>query len=212
MNKESNTRLTINAYNKNAARYTEKFDNYETYRNKIINFQRKYIPKGASILDLGCGPGNNINTILNQDDSCSFEGVDLSEEFIALARNRFPQFTFRLQNICNLDLQTKYDTVIASFCIVHLSDSEVVDFIEKLEKLLVDNGCLYLSYMNGDKSGLETTSFSKEKLFFNYYHDEFIIGLLEKNGISVLETVKENYVEQDGSVTVDTFIYAKRKK
>jgi hypothetical protein len=64
--------------------------------------------------------------------------------------------------------------------------------------------------MNGEKSGFETTSFSKEEMFFNYYSDEFIIDILSRHNINVLEITKEEYVEPDGSITVDTFIYAKK--
>ena len=204
----SNTLQTIAAYDKNAWNYTEKFDNYETYQNRIRDFQRKYIPMGAHILDLGCGPGNNIRTILDQDGSCLFDGIDLSREFIQIARQRFPQFNFKQQNICNLDLQTQYDVVLASFCIVHLTDNETRTFIQNLPKIIRNTGFLYLSYMNGESSGFETTSFSKDEIFFNYYRDEFILEQLDQAGFSVLEIGKENYAESDGSTTIDTFIYA----
>ena len=92
--KSSHTRKTINAYNTNAEKYAEKFTYYETYINKISEFQYKYIADGAHILDLGCGPGNNIKTILDQNASCNFTGVDLSEQFIKIAGNKYPQFRF----------------------------------------------------------------------------------------------------------------------
>ncbi len=204
----SNTVQTIAAYDKNALKYSEKFDNYEIYQKRIRDFQRKYIPTGAHILDLGCGPGNNIRTILEQDDTCLFHGIDLSTKFIQIARQRFPQFNFQLQNICNLDLQRQYDVVLASFCIVHLTDNETRTFIQNLPKIIRNTGFLYLSYMNGENSGFETTSFSKDEIFFNYYRDEFILDQLEQAGFSVLEIGKEEYAESDGSTTIDTFIYA----
>lgn len=40
---KSNTEYTIDAYNKNANTYTEKFDDYPTYKDKIIDFKDKYI-------------------------------------------------------------------------------------------------------------------------------------------------------------------------
>jgi len=204
----SNTRQTIAAYDKSAHNYAEKFDNYTTYQNRMREFQRKHIPTGAHILDLGCGPGNNIRTILEQDHTCIFDGIDLSVEFINIAKKRFPQFNFHLQNICNLNLRSIYDVVIASFCIVHLTDDETTYFIQSLSKIIRDRGSLYLSYMNGEKSGFETTSFSKDEIFFNYYQDEFILSQLDQAGFSILEVFKEEYAESDGSTTIDTFIYA----
>lgn len=211
--KSSNTIRTIDAYNKNAKTYANKFDNYEVYQKKISDFHLKYVAKGAHILDLGCGPGNNIRTILEIDSTCSFTGIDLSKEFIKIAKQRFPQFGFLQRNICELEIESTYDVVLASFCIVHLTNEETTDFIRSLSSIIAKNGFLYLSYMsamNGEKSGFESTSFSKEEIFFNYYQDQFIVDLLRKNGISVLEIGKEEYLETDGSKTIDTFIYGKR--
>ena len=210
--KNSHTEQTIDTYNKNADKYADKFDNYKIYQNRISDFQQKYIEKGAHILDLGCGPGNNIKTILKLDNTCSFQGVDLSKEFIKIVKQRFPQFSFIQQDICNLDLKENYNVVIASFCIVHLSDHETIDFIKSLSNIIADDGYLYLSYMNGENSGFESTSFSKEDVFFNYYQDQFIVDLLSQNNIDVLEVGKEEYIEPDGSKTIDTFIYAKKNK
>lgn len=208
---KSNTLQTIAAYDKNAVKYAEKFDNYEIYQNKIRDFQRKHVARRSHILDLGCGPGNNIATMLNQDATCIFEGIDLSREFINIAQQRFPNFIFHLKNICDFDLESAYDVVLASFCIVHLTDTEAANFIKKLPTLIRNDGYLYLSYMNGERSGFESTSFSKEKIFFNYYRDEFILEHLAHAGISALEISKEEYAEPDGSTTVDTFIFAKKE-
>ena len=201
---------TVNAYDNNAAGYAAKFDNYEVYQRRIADFHNKYIPKGATILDLGCGPANNIKTLVNLDDTLTFTGVDLSGEFIRLAQQRFPQFTFLHQDICHLHLTRTYQIALASFCIVHLEDNETENFLRTISELLEDNGYLYLSYMNGDTRGFESTSFSKDKIFFNYYRDEKIIKLLNTSNISVLEIGKEDYTEGDGSITTDTFIYAQK--
>ncbi|BBO86185.1 SAM-dependent methyltransferase [Desulfosarcina ovata subsp. sediminis] len=208
--KTSHTRKTIKAYNKNAEKYAEKFTHYETYINKMSEFQSKYIAHGANILDLGCGPGNNIKTILEQNASCNFIGVDLSEQFIKIAGNKYPQFAFIQEDIRKIDLKAKYDVVLASFCIVHLSNKETEELLTKISDLLKDDGYLYLSYMNGERQGFETTSFSNEEIFFNYYQDQYIIEILKLNNLRAVEISKEEYVEANGSITSDTFIYAKR--
>lgn len=206
----SNSLQTISAYDKNSEKYADKFDNYEIYQRRITDFQQKYIKKGSHILDLGCGPANNIRTILEQDQTCSFDGIDLSEKFIQIAKQRFPQFTFLQQDLCNLNLESQYAVVIASFCIVHLTNEETAKVFKNLGKLMTSNGYLYLSYMNGASSGFESTSFSKEEIFFNYYQDQFITQLLTENNLEIVEIGKEEYVESDGSITVDSFVYAKK--
>lgn len=202
------TEKTIEAYDKHAAKYAEKFDSYAIYQEKITTFQQRYIPGSAHILDLGCGPGNNIQTILSNDSTCTFTGVDLSSSFLQIAKQRFAKFEFIQEDIRELTLEKRYDVILASFCIVHLIGKETEAFLRSVSHLLNRGGVLYLSYMNGDDSGFESTSFSEDPLFFKYYDDQFIIDRLQDNGIEIMEILKEDYHEQDGTITTDTFIYA----
>jgi len=209
---DTRIRRTIDAYNNSARKYAEKFDNYPTYQNKMADFCRQYIPGGARILDLGCGPGNNIKTMLENDDTCRSTGVDLSAEFITIARERFPQLDFRQQDIRQLSGPAQYEAVIASFCIVHLANAEVPDFFQTVSGLLATGGCLYLSYMNGNGCRFETTSFSRQEIFFNFYDDAYITAQLACNNLDILEINKAEYPEPDGSFTTDTFVYARKKR
>jgi 2-polyprenyl-3-methyl-5-hydroxy-6-metoxy-1,4-benzoquinol methylase len=49
----------------------------------------KALPRGSSILDLGCGHGVPISQVLI-DDGFSLYGVDASAKMIAAFRGRFP--------------------------------------------------------------------------------------------------------------------------
>ena len=89
-------------------------------------------------------------------------------------------------------------------------DAELSEQFIKLEKLIMNGGYLCLSYMNGKNSGFESTSFSKDEISFKYYYHDVMVDLLNQAGLTVLETCKEDYVEQDCSITTDTFIYAQK--
>lgn len=204
----SKTAKTISAYNKNARKYNAKFEDFLTYKTKIIEFQDQFIQKGARILDLGCGPGNNITTIKSLDDSCQFTGIDLSDDLLDIARNIHPSCTFTNQNICKLEAVKQYDTILASFCIVHLDNEETENLVRFITKSLSEGGSLYLSFMEGTTSGFETTSFSNEEIYFNYYQLGSVLRMLEKNVLTPKVVSKEDYLEQDGSTTSDVFIYA----
>ena len=204
----SRTEQTIKAYNLNAKKYDAKFTDYSVYKNTILDFQKKHIPKEATLLDLGCGPGQNIKTIMGYDQSIRATGIDLSEEFVKIARQHNPTATFAQANICELKAERKYDVILASFCIVHLNNEETENLIRFIADSLVANGTLYLSFMEGAGSGFETTSFSDEEIFFNYYNRIDIEHLLKTNGLNVVELQTEDYPEPDGSVTTDVFVYA----
>ncbi len=208
--KYSNTDITIHAYNRNADKYANKFTNFESYKEKILLFQKNYIPRHSYILDIGCGPGNNAKILLEQDESHKITGIDLSAEMINIAKDIAPQCKFKVQDIREINPDQKYDAIIASFCIVHLSDNETNTLIPKISKMLKENGSLYLSYMEGNKSGFETTSFSDDDIYFNYFKRDDIIKLLSENSIETIEITSGSYQEQDGSITEDVFIFARK--
>ena len=211
MSNLSKTEITIHAYNKNANKYTAKFKDFPAYKNKIISFQKEHIPKGANILDLGCGPGHNIETILERDNTCNITGIDLSAELINIAKKKHPYCNFLHHDIRLITSNTKYDVVIASFCIVHLSKTETAALISVISDILPKNGSLYLSFMEGDYSNFESTSFTKNQIFFTYYPAADIIEILNGCGITLYQLEKEDYREQDGSITTDIFIFARKK-
>jgi cyclopropane fatty-acyl-phospholipid synthase-like methyltransferase len=105
-----------------------------------------------------------------------------------------------------------YDAVIASFCLPHLTNEEYENLIENISKILREGGLLYLSCMEGSKSGFETTSFSSNDcVFFNYYSEEFIQRVLCKNGLKIIELQRDIYPESDGSKTIDMFFFAQKQ-
>ncbi|MGB3221460.1 MAG: class I SAM-dependent methyltransferase [Desulforhopalus sp.] len=208
----SKTEQTIKAYNKNAEKYDLKFKDFSTYKKKIIEFQDQFVSEGARILDLGCGPGNNITTIKSLDGSCQFTGIDLSEELLGIAKKIHPTCTFINQNICDLKLLDlgQYDNVIASFCIVHLDNDQTDNLLKSIAESLVEGGSLYLSFMAGKTSGFESTSFSDEEIYFNYYQIDSVLEMLEENALQAKVVSVEDYLEQDGSITSDIFVFARK--
>jgi ubiquinone/menaquinone biosynthesis C-methylase UbiE len=201
--------ITIDAYNKHAAKYFAKFAEFEPYRQKMTLFQKTHIRKDAQILDLGCGPGNNARFLLELDGTYKITGVDLSAEMINLAREQAPGCQFLVQDIRDIRPGRTYDTVVASFCIVHLTDDEATELLRTVSLLLKENGTLYLSFMEGKNPGIETTSFSIDGMFFNYFQRGQIREMLSRFSIEVIETLTEAYEETDGSFTEDVFIFAR---
>ena len=207
------TERTIETYNLHADSYEKKFMDFASYTKRIKAFC-DILPPGANVLDVGCGPGNVAKQLLASNQEFKILGIDLSSEMINHARANVisPQVEFRVEDIRNMGLEgSTYDAVIASFCLPHLTNEEAEKLIQDISKVLHEGGILYLSCMEGTKSGFETTSFSSnDSIFFNYYSEEFIQKVLRKNGLKITELQRDVYLECDGSKTIDMFFMAKK--
>lgn len=205
------TKKIIASYNKNAKKFEDKFLNFEPYREKILLFQKKCLTKNKiKILDVGCGPGHHTAYLYSLNNSYQITGVDLSDKMVELARKNARNCHFIKGDIRNLDNNIKYDAVIASFCIVHLSNNELIDFISKLNRLLNKNGYLYLSFIEGNKVGLIKPDFLDDKIYFNFFERVDIIKLLTQNFFKITDLLEYDYLEENGSASKEIFIFAQK--
>ncbi|MDR3540447.1 MAG: class I SAM-dependent methyltransferase [Desulfosporosinus sp.] len=207
------TNKTIETYNLHASDFELKFMDFESYNNKVKDFC-KMIKSQARVLDIGCGPGNVAKILAESEKKFEVLGIDLSSEMIKRASVNVisPRVHFLVCDIRSMGLERKeYDAVIASFCLPHLTNNEAAKLIKDVSLVLVKGGFLYLSCMEGSKSGFETTSFSpNEVVFFNYYSEEFIQRELTKNNLRTIKLQREIYNESDGSETTDMFFFIEK--
>ena len=206
--------ITIDTYNRQAANAARKFYELtgELYRRPLLGF-RDLLSPGAHILDVGCGPGNVEALLLEDERAYQITGIDLSSELLNIARVRTPSVQYVLGDIRKLPLSMNaYDAVIASFCLPHLTDDEAMKLLADIAQLLKPGGLFYLSTMAGEGSTCEAASFSQgDMLFYNFYSEDLLREALARNGLEVLQVLQQDYPELDGSVTVDLFIYARKR-
>jgi len=201
---------TITAYDRNCVEFENKFMEYPPYIQQIREFINLLKP-GIEVLDLGCGPGNVSRQLLLSGKEFIIKGIDLSEEMIKLARENVPCGDFSCQDIREISFKAQtFDVIFLSFCIVHLTDMELVLLIQKVSNYLRKEGKLYLSFMDGKKDGFERTSFSEDEIYFYYHSSDSVEKLLKANNLSIINLTKQDYPENGGSITTDIFIFAEK--
>ena len=80
--------------------------------------------KGKTILDLGCGIGENCR-LLAEKGAASVLGIDASEKMLSIARreNKFPNVEYRLLDMESIDLiPSRFDLVVSSLAIHYVED------------------------------------------------------------------------------------------
>ena len=123
---------------------TYPFAGHKAILNEIYN--RVLSCPGKRVLDIGFGTGTLTAKLYEQ--GCRIWGQDFSGKMIELAKNKMPEaelyqgdFSHGLVN----DLkQLRYDAIIATYSLHHLTDHQKIRFLEELLPLLNEGGCIYI--------------------------------------------------------------------
>lgn len=100
----------------------------------------KELPKGAKILELGCGAGvPSTQTLITHGFDVT--GVDISEGQIALAREHVPEATLIQSDMMALEFPAaSFDAVVGFYSIFHLPRDEQSVMIERIQAWLTKGG------------------------------------------------------------------------
>lgn len=136
--------LWANEYDK-TVHLSEEADEYPFagYKN-VLNTIYKRIKTGNAkkVLDIGFGTGILAKKLY--DEGVEIFGVDFSPEMIKLAKEKMPNaalYQYDFSKGLPIELsEMKFDSIICTYAIHHLSDSAKVDFIKKLQNRLTPNG------------------------------------------------------------------------
>lgn len=149
------------------------FAGYKRLLNEIYN--RVLSSSCKNILDIGFGTGTLTTKLYEQ--GCNIFGQDFSERMLTLAKEKMPEaHLFRGDFSEGLVLplkQQKYDAIIATYSLHHLTDEQKVSFINDLIPLLNDGGCIYIGDVafdnreNLEKSRAEAgNAWDDEEIYF----------------------------------------------
>lgn len=123
---------------------TYPFAGYKAILNTIYN--RVLNASARTVLDIGFGTGTLTSKLY--ENGCVIYGQDFSERMIVLAQEKMPNATLFQGDFSNGLVkslkQNKYDAIVATYSLHHLTDSQKVTFIEGLLELLNEGGCIYI--------------------------------------------------------------------
>lgn len=134
--------------------------------------------KGKNILDIGFGTGTL--TVKLYEQGCHIWGQDFSEKMIELAKSKMPEANLYQgdfsQGLAEELKQNRYDAIIATYSLHHLTDEQKVGFIKSIVPLLKDGGCIYI----GDVAFDSHTEMEKSKaLIGDKWDDEEIYFMVD---------------------------------
>ena len=123
---------------------TYPFAGYKAILNEIYN--RVLSAFAKTVLDIGFGTGTLTSKLYEQ--GCEIYGQDFSDRMIALAQEKMPDARLFQGDFSNglvePLMRQKYDAIIATYSLHHLTDAQKVTFLENLLSLLHEGGCIYI--------------------------------------------------------------------
>jgi SAM-dependent methyltransferase len=105
-----------------------RFKDYQKEADKIISLLSEIHSKAKSILDVACGSAEHDRYLSNHYE---VDGIDLNEDFIAIAKKKNPKGHYFCADMIDFDLNSRYDSILCLF-----SSIGYVKTIENVEKTL----------------------------------------------------------------------------
>ena len=117
------------------ARYYDKiysFKDYEAEVKRLLPIIREHLrSKGDRLLDVACGTGHHIEYL---KDHFNVEGLDISEEFLEIARERNPEIPFHAGDMIDFALDRRFDVLTCLF--------SSIGYVKTVENLTRAIGCM----------------------------------------------------------------------
>lgn len=201
----------IETWNKIASLYEDTFMDLDIYNDTYSFFCNAINNDNAKLLEIGCGPGNITKYLLSKHSNFNIDGTDISINMIELAKKNNPQANFNVMDAKEINkITTKYDGVICGFCLPYLSESESDKLISDSYNLLVDNGIIYLSFVEGESSKSGIVSSGGNNIYFYYHNLENLSTQLINNRFNILKTFKIKYAKSKEVSEVHVIIIAQK--
>lgn len=132
-------------------------------------FQRMGLDvRGKDVLEIGCGNGHGAS-LLNQGSPRSYVGLDVMEEQIAKARQRYPAYQFLVQDAADLSQfgEASQDVVIIFGVLHHIPEWRKV--IDEVRRVLKPGGNFFVE----EPRGVDLRVFD---FFFRWGHPDSDFG------------------------------------
>jgi cyclopropane fatty-acyl-phospholipid synthase-like methyltransferase len=139
------------------------------------------MPRGGSVLDLGCGAGVWARMFL--DRGFRVTGVDASSEMLELARSRCPEAELIHADMTGVDLSGRFDGIVAWDSAFHLPRRLHAALYRSFHQWLEPGGTLLLSV--GGSGGEFTAPMLGETFFYGAFEPEEAERMLREAGFTV---------------------------
>ena len=156
---------TLAVYNKQVDDYVAMMWDYAA-KDPLIQTFIKACPKGAHVLDLGCGPGGYA--VIMAEAGLQVDAIDASEEMVAHAA-QIEGVNARVGRFEDVTDEDIYDAIWASFSLLHAPRAAFPGHLAQLRRALKAGGVFFIGMKLGvggkrDELGRHYEYYSQQEL------------------------------------------------
>lgn len=144
----------------------------------LIKHLNNYLPDGSTVLELGSGPGKDIELL---SEHYVVTGSDYSQEFLERLKTIFPDKTLLYLNAADLITDLTFDGIYSNKVLHHLKNNELKQSLQKQYELLNEGGVICHSFWNGqgeeDYNGMYVNNHTEEDLL-NFIKPHFEVLMM----------------------------------
>jgi SAM-dependent methyltransferase len=161
---------------------------------ELVNLFRNEL-RGKSILDVGCGNGQFLNSVDANLEHGKLVGIDISPLILPEKRNNV---TFMQGNVINFSLDDKFDVVFSDNVIEHIALPDLPVHLQSVKNALVQGGTLIIISPNrlfGPHDGtkiIDATYTNQIEAVGSHLHETTyteLISILKEHGFSSFKTI-----------------------
>ncbi|MGV3765295.1 MAG: class I SAM-dependent methyltransferase [Chitinophagaceae bacterium] len=205
---------SINTYNQVAELYQERFMDLTLYDETYDAFCQLLPVRNASILEIGCGPGNITRFLQARMPESHIIAIDAAPNMITLARKNVLGVDFRVMDARSLKgILPGLDGIICGFCMPYLTHETAAQLISDCLALLKSGGVFYASVIEGaqGRSFFQQSSDGKTGAWIFYYEEHWFKEQFNKNECTALKTRRIVFERKNGEKEVHLVVMAMKK-
>jgi len=122
--------------------------------SEVSDFFCEKLPKGSSVLDVGCGTGLPFAKLL-VERNFSVVGIDVSSRMVRIAQKNVPEAEFRELSMTDIDFENEFDGVLSSFSMLLLDPPLSKDVAGRIVRSLKNDGLFYLALNEPHEEGAD---------------------------------------------------------
>lgn len=184
-NRSSSKKIVRNGYNKIAKSYTEtRSVDSDSEDIRLLKLLVERLPKGAMILDAGCGSGRPVTQLLAE--SFAVTGVDFAQEQLHMAKASVPNAGFICADLSQMPFKDEaFDAICSYYSIIHVPRGDHAKSLTGFHRILRKGGLALLCTGAGDLNE-DVSDYLGSTMFWSHYDRETNLRMITASGFDLV--------------------------